>query len=182
MTLTSDDLALRALLEGTDISPEAAVRVARNAGLSPARSARLLHRVLELSVHDLKATVRKVFDVVEAQQRAEAAEQLAELEALVLNDAASQPTWTTMTLTNFSVTSCIEVAQDGRVYDLHNNAEFQGFWHDVTKRALRLKWVIVEFGAEQVELDILFEGVDHIAVHARVEMTRFCIDGDKPPP
>jgi len=142
----------------------------RNAGLSPARSARLLHGVLKLPVNELKATIRKVFDEFEAQLRADAAQEQVELEALFLKEATSQSTWTAMTLTNFGVNSLIEVTQDGHDYDLHNNARFQGLSHDVAKSRLKLEWVIVEFGVEQVELHILFEGVDHLTIHARDPM------------
>lgn len=167
MTFTTDELALRTLLERTAITPEAAVRVVRNAGLSPARSARLLHGVLELPVNELKVTIRKVFDEFEAQLRADATQEQAELEALFLEEANSQSTWTAMTFTNFGLNSLIEVTQDGNDYDLHNNALFQGLQYDATKSRLRLEWVIVEFGAEQAELHILFEGVDHFTIHAR---------------
>jgi hypothetical protein len=170
MTFTTDELALRTLLERTAITPEAAVRVVRNAGLSPARSARLLHGVLEMSVNELKATVCRVFDEVEAQQRADTAQERAELEALFLKEEASQSTWTAMIFTNFGVNSMIEVTQDGHEYDLHNNALFQGLWHDVTKSKLRLEWLLVGLGVEQVELNILFEGVDYLTVHARDPM------------
>ncbi|WP_161884483.1 hypothetical protein [Deinococcus alpinitundrae] len=167
MTLTSNELALRGLLEHTSIPPEVAVRIARNAGLSPARTARLLHSLLDLSVDTLKAMIRRVFDELEAEQTMQFVQQVAELDGLDLKEPISESTWKAIMLTNFSVTDSINVAQHGRAYDLHNCADFQGFSYDVTESRLSLRWVIVEFGSSGQHLEICFENVDYLTVHHR---------------
>jgi len=161
---------LKRLLDQTGITPEVAARIACNAGLSPARTVRLLHGLLDLNVEALKMLVRKVFKERETEHAMAAAQVAVELDALVLKEMTSKSLWPAIALTNFSITDSIELTYDGKQYDLHNFADFQGFSHDATQNQLRLSWVIFEFGREggnRVCLEVQFEAVDYLTIHPR---------------
>lgn len=160
MALTWDEQALKALLHQTGVTIEVAVRLAHNAGLSPARTARLLHGLFDLPVETVITQVRQGFSELQA-------EQIAELDALALEESAQETAWPPIALTNFSIVGLTELLYDGHLYDLHNSAEFQGLSYDVSGNELCLSWVLLEVGSAGMRLELSFQDVDYLAVHSR---------------
>ena len=73
-------------------------------------------------------------------------------------------------ITNFEIVENYALSYEGRHIDLHNNFDFRGFRHDITRKLLTLSWVKTEGSwvneKEFDKIELVHQGVSFLSINS----------------